>query len=242
MGDGDRSAREYDAMAIDYSAANEDGAFNAYYERPAMIDLLGDVSGRRVLEIGCGAGPLTAWLVDHGAIVTAMDVSASMLALAQQRVGSRAGFHLADVARPLAFAADAEFDVIVASLVLHYLEDWQPVLGEFRRVLKPAGSALFSTHHPAMDWQLHSQDDYFAVKEVSETWTLGSTAHEVTFWRRPLTEITGAIAAAVFIIDRLVEPEPVPELRARNPDVYAWLRRAPQFLFFRLKIAPTGSK
>ena len=240
MGDGDRSAREYDAMALDYTAANEAGAFNAYYERPAMIALLGDVSGCRVLEVGCGAGPLTAWLADQGAIVTAMDVSASMLELARQRVGSAASFHLADAAHPLAFAADAEFDVIVASLVLHYLEDWQPVLGEFRRVLKTDGRILFSTHHPAMDWQLHSPEDYFAVKEVSETWTLGASEHVVTFWRRPLTAITGAIAAAGFVIDRLVEPEPVPELEARDPDAYAWLRSAPNFLFFRLTRSSNG--
>lgn len=235
MGDGERSAREYDSMALDYSAANEEGAFNAFYERPAMIDLLGDVSACRVLEVGCGAGPLTAWLVDHGATVTAMDVSSSMLALAQQRVGPAVSFHLADVAEPLAFAADGEFDVIVASLVLHYLKDWKPALTEFRRVVNPDGYVLFSTHHPAMDWQIHSLDDYFAVKEVSETWTLGSKEFEVSFWRRPLTEISSAIAATGFVIDRLVEPEPVPELRERDVDAYTWLRKAPQFLFFRLR-------
>ncbi|MFA5884036.1 MAG: class I SAM-dependent methyltransferase [Acidimicrobiia bacterium] len=57
-----------------------------------MVSLLGDVAGCRVLEIGCGAGPLTAWLVDHGATVTAMDVSPEMLRLAQQRVGGSADF------------------------------------------------------------------------------------------------------------------------------------------------------
>jgi ubiquinone/menaquinone biosynthesis C-methylase UbiE len=238
MGDGERSAREYDAMALEYSAANLESAFNAYYERPAMIGLLGDVSGCWVLEVGCGAGPLTAWLVEHGATVTAMDVSAAMLGLARQRVGSAASFHLADVSQPLAFAADGEFDVVVASLVLHYLEDWKPVLAEFRRVLKPDGCVLFSTQHPAMDWQVHSRDDYFAVKEVTETWPLGSKEFEVTLWRRPLTEITSAVAAAGFVIDRLVEPEPVPELRERDADAYTWLRRAPHFLFFRLRPSP----
>lgn len=241
MRDGERSAREYDAMAIEYSAANKDSAFNAYYERPAMIALLGDVSERRVLEVGCGAGPLTAWLVDHGAIVTAMDVSPSMLSLARDRVGASATFHLADVAQPLAFAADGEFDVIVASLVLHYLEDWRPVLAEFRRVLESDGSVSFSTTHPAIDWQVHSLDDYFAVKEVRETWTFASKPFEVTFWRRPLTEITSAIADAGFVIDRLTEPEPVPELRERDLDAYTWLCKVPHFLFFRLRPSPLDS-
>jgi len=240
MGDGERSAREYDAMAVPYAAANLEGAFNAYYERPATISLLGDVSGLDVLEVGCGAGPLTAWLVEQGATVTAIDVSSSMLALAMQRVGSAASFHLADAAKPLTFAADGEFDVIVASLVLHYLRDWQPVLTEFRRVLKREGCVLFSIQHPAMDWQVHSPEDYFAVKEVTETWPLGSEEFEVTLWRRPLSAITGAIADAGFVVDQLVEPQPVPELRELDADTYEWLCKVPTFLFLRLRTNPNA--
>ncbi len=56
MRDAERSARQYDAMAADYAADNAESAFNAYYERPAMISLVGEVEGRRVLEVGCGAG------------------------------------------------------------------------------------------------------------------------------------------------------------------------------------------
>ena len=233
--DGERTARQYDAMAVAYAADNADSAFNAYYERPATISLLGDVEGRRVLEVGCGAGPLTAWLVDQGAAVTAVDVSPAMKRLAEERVGHDATILLADLAQPLSFAADATFDLVVASLVLHYLEDWEPPLREFRRVLKPDGAVLFSTHHPAMDWQLHCPDDYFAVKLVTETWLKGSREFEVTFWRRPLTAMTEAISSAGFVIERLIEPEPVPGLRDHDPEAYELLRTKPQFLFFRLR-------
>jgi ubiquinone/menaquinone biosynthesis C-methylase UbiE len=221
-------------MGTAYRAANDEGSFNAYYERPATISLLGNVTGLRVLEAGCGPGALTQWLVDHGAAVTAIDVSPEMVRLAGQRVGDRAQILTADLAEPLTFLADASVDLIVASLVLHYLADWTAPLAEFHRVLTPGGAVVFSTHHPAMDWQLHSPDDYFAVEQVTETWQKGGQPFEVTFWRRPLTAMTAAIGSAGFVIDRLVEPDPSPELRQRHPQDYDKIRTRPRFLFFRL--------
>ena len=234
MKDGDVAARQYDAMAADYAA--DDGAYNAYYERPATIALLGDIDGRDVLEVGCGAGPLTEFLVKHGARVSACDVSAEMVRLARTRVGDRAQFVVASIEEPLTFAEDRRFDIVVASLVMHYVRKWEPVLSEFHRVLRPSGAVVFSTHHPTMDWEL-SPGDYFATKQITEMWRKGSGEFEVTFWRRPLTEMTRSIAAAGFVIEQLVEPMPAPELRERSPRDYANLSTRPQFLFFRLRPA-----
>jgi SAM-dependent methyltransferase len=221
-------------MAPAYGAANEEGPFNSYYERPATIALLGDVRGRRVLEAGCGPGVLTGWLADNGAAVTAVDVSPEMVRLARDRVGDRARIVVGDLCEPLAFAADASVDLVVASLVLHYLADWAGPLAEFHRVLAPRGAVVFSTHHPAMDWQLHSPEDYFAVKQVTEAWTKGGESFDVTFWRRPLVAMTEAISRAGFVIDQLVEPAPAAELRQRDPKSYDKIRMSPRFLFFRL--------
>jgi predicted RNA methylase len=87
-------------MAADYAASNAEDAFNAYYERPAVIAMLGDVAGRRVLDAGCGWGVLAAWLAEHGATVTAFDGSGEMTALARRRLGADADIHVADLARP----------------------------------------------------------------------------------------------------------------------------------------------
>jgi tRNA A58 N-methylase Trm61 len=53
-------------MAADYAASNAKHAYNAFYERPAMIAMLGDVAGRRVPEAGCGSGVLATRLAEHG--------------------------------------------------------------------------------------------------------------------------------------------------------------------------------
>lgn len=68
-----------------YSAETENNMVNAYYARPAILDLAGDVAGRRILDAGCGSGPLSAVLRDRGATVTGIDASAQMLALAKRR-------------------------------------------------------------------------------------------------------------------------------------------------------------
>jgi SAM-dependent methyltransferase len=221
-------------MGAGYGVGNEEGSFNAYYERPATIALLGDVKGLRVLEAGCGPGVLTGWLVDNGAAVTAMDVSPEMVRLTRNRVGDRARVVLADLSERLTLAAEASVDLVVASLVLHYLADWARPLAEFHRVLAPGGAVVFSTHHPSMDWQLHSPEDYFAVKQVTEVWTRDGESFDVTFWRRPLTAMTEAISGAGFVIDQLVEPAPAAELRQRDPKNYDKIRMSPRFLFFRL--------
>lgn len=234
MKDGERTARQYDAMAAEYAAHNAESTYNAFYERPTTITLLGDVAGRSVLEVGCGAGPLTEYLVEHGAVVTALDVSSEMVRLAKARVGNRAKFLVANIEEPLSFASGSSFELIVASLVLHYIKDWESVLREFHRLLRPGGAVVFSTHHPTVDWEF-SPDDYFATKLVTEVWTKGSRDFEVTFWRRPLTAMTKAIASAGFVIEQLVEPQPSPELRERSPRDYADLVTKPRFLFFRLR-------
>jgi predicted TPR repeat methyltransferase len=91
---------DYDSFAEVYSAENEVNLHNAYYERPATLALAGDVAGRRILDAGCGAGPLFAALRDRGAIVTGFDKSAGMLELARRRLGDDADLRVAELGRP----------------------------------------------------------------------------------------------------------------------------------------------
>jgi hypothetical protein len=57
---GPAAVNDYDSFAAAYSAESDAGIINAYYERPAILALAGDVSGRRILDAGCGAGPAAA--------------------------------------------------------------------------------------------------------------------------------------------------------------------------------------
>jgi SAM-dependent methyltransferase len=116
-------ADHYDGFAESYSTDNESNLINGHYERPAMVDLAGDVDGHRILDAGCGSGPLSAALRAKGAVMTGFDSSPAMIELARRRLGADAALRVADLSRPLPFA-DGAFDDVVASLVLHYLPDW----------------------------------------------------------------------------------------------------------------------
>src|SRR4051812_44711857 len=200
---------DYDSFAEAYAAENETGLINAYYERPAMLELAGDVAGRRILDAGCGTGLLSAALRDRGAIVTGIDASAEMLELARNRLGADTDLRVVDLANPLPFPDDT-FDDVVASLVLHYLEDWGPPLTELRRVLTPGGRLIISVDHPFAIHLVHRQAGnempYFETRNWTEDWTMGGHTVPMSFWHRPLHAMTDAFTAAGFRICVISEP------------------------------------
>ncbi len=137
---------DYDQWAEAYATANAEGFFNSWYEKPAMLRLLGDVSGKRVLDAGCGSGPTSVALTERGADVSGFDLSAAMIEIARRSL-PETDLRVHDLAQPLPWK-DATFDNVVASLVLHYLEDWSGPLSEIHRVLAPGGRLLVSVNHP----------------------------------------------------------------------------------------------
>ncbi|MFL1429955.1 MULTISPECIES: class I SAM-dependent methyltransferase [unclassified Nocardiopsis] len=229
------SANDYDGFAEAYAAENENNLQNAYYERPAMLALAGDVSGRRILDAGCGAGPLASALRDRGADVTGIDASAGMLALARRRLGDGADLRVVDLHDPLPFADDT-FDDVVASLVLHYLRDWGPPLAEMRRVLRPGGRLIVSVQHPFVDYVIQNpRPDYSATTSYTDEFTFGGRSVRLTFWRRPLHAMTDAFSAAGFRLATISEPQPDPAARELFPDDFHALSTRLGFLFFVLE-------
>ncbi|MER5390854.1 methyltransferase domain-containing protein [Saccharopolyspora sp. NPDC002686] len=85
---GERVGRDaqYDVFAEEFAEHAEDGFSNAHYDRPACLDLLGDVAGRKVLDAACGPGLYAAELVARGAKVVGCDISERMVELAANRV------------------------------------------------------------------------------------------------------------------------------------------------------------
>jgi ubiquinone/menaquinone biosynthesis C-methylase UbiE len=226
---------DYDEFAEAYAADNEVNLLNGHYERPAMLSLAGDVAGHRILDVGCGAGPLSAALRDRGAIMSGFDVSAAMVELARRRLGEDADLTVADLAKPLPYG-DAAFDDVVASLVLHYLEDWTEPLAELRRVLKAGGRLILSVNHPILYTALNPDGEYFDTVDFSYDAEHAGRTVVYTNWHRPLQAMTDAFTAAGFRISVVSEPPIDPntpdELRPQNMQHPA---RFISFIFFVLE-------
>src|SRR5262245_24378081 len=80
----------YDRMGLSFEQNGADSAYNAHYDRPAVLAALGPVTGRRVLDAACGPGLYLRELLERGAEVTAFDASPVMVSLARQRTAGRA--------------------------------------------------------------------------------------------------------------------------------------------------------
>lgn len=118
--------------------------------READARLLGDVRGRRILEVGCGAAMCSRWLLTQGARPVALDLSAGMLRHARAaaaRTGLGVPLVQADAQR-LPFG-DAGFDIAFTAFgAVPFVADSARVMQEVARVLRPGGRWVFSTTHP----------------------------------------------------------------------------------------------
>jgi SAM-dependent methyltransferase len=197
------------------------------------LALLPAVDKLDVLDAGCGHGWYADWLERHGARVVAVDRSAAMVALAQQRLAGRARVILGDVSNLRGVLADQSFDLVLSSLVLHYEADLAAAFAETARLLRAGGTLVFSTHHPVHDQQSILDPGYLRAELIEEQW--GWLGEKMRYYRRPLRDLTEPLAAAGFVIERICEPTPGEKLKLQDPTGYDRLCRLPVFIFVRAR-------
>ena len=224
---------DYDAIAGRYAGEIDERPWNALYERPTTLALLPAVNSIDVLDAGCGHGWYADWLARHGARVVAVDRSAAMVTLAEARVRDRVRVIQGDVSDLRHVLADQTFDLVLSSLVLHYLTDLSAAFVECARLLRPGGTLVFSTHHPVHDQISLLDPGYLNAELIEEEW--GWLGEKMRYYRRPLRDLTDPLVDAAFVIERICEPTPSEELRLKDPKGYDRLCRLPAFIFVRAR-------
>ena len=127
------------------------GAITEQLQRRLILTLVGDISGRDVLDVGCGDGDLAVELSRRGATVTGIDASPDMIEAARARAkreGPNISFMVGEADR-IPFAAE-RFDVVVAVTILCFVSNVAPVFQEIARVLRPVGE--IAPRPSAVEW------------------------------------------------------------------------------------------
>lgn len=177
--------------------------------------LLGEVSGRDILEVGCGAAMCSRWLVARGARSIAFDLSTGMLRHARDgaaRTGISVPLVQAD-AQHLPFA-DRSFDIAFTAFgAVSFVADSARVMHEVARVLRPGGRWVFATTHP-IRWAfpddpgpagLVASISYFDRSPYVEADAQGTPTY-VEQHRTLGDRVREIVAAGLRLVD-LVEPE-----------------------------------
>lgn len=202
-------------------------------EWPDFKALLPDLTDKRVLDLGCGYGWHCQYAATHGATeVLGVDASEKMLTVARKQTkSSKITYQQSDIET---FTAPNEsYDVVLSSLVLHYIKDFPAVVRKVHDILTPDGTFQFTVEHPIFtaeghqDWIYDEQGNpkYFPVDNYFDEGSrqadfVGSV---VTKYHHTLTTFVDGLLTNGFQIQRLVEPQPAPELR-NLPEMQTSLR------------------
>lgn len=200
-------ASQYDHICDRYiQDVERDDSWNNLYERPFMLRLIADQSPECVLDLGVATGFYSHYFCLRGASVIAVDKSESMLAHVRKRAGERVAVVRADLERGLGFVDTASQNLVMASLVLHYLADWSELVSDIHRVLVPGGRFLISMHHPFSDFLAGKRTDYHRTVLVDDVWGPEDGRYPVRYYSRSLQEVFSQLLGRGLRLARVLEP------------------------------------
>jgi 2-polyprenyl-3-methyl-5-hydroxy-6-metoxy-1,4-benzoquinol methylase len=248
----DEGAAAWEAIADGWAErmrTGTDWARRVLLDKP-HLELVGNVSGKRVLDAGCGEGRFARMLAERGAKVTAIDLSPRMIEHARKIEEENPlgiEYHEGDMCDLSAFESGS-FDVAVAYLSIIDVEDYETAINEIARVLSSGGQFIFSLVHPCFSppvwgWEhrepgtiplrdhdklFRKVDNYFPAAEVRFRMWPTAPAETINY-HRPISEYAHACRAAGFVFRDIIEPTPDPELGERF-DYLKGEFRAPTFV------------
>jgi len=218
--------------------------FNEYLEMPSTLKILGNVKGKKVLDYGCGSGIYTKILVNGGANVKGFDISKEMLKIAikenpdvELKIGS--GYKI---------PFNEKFDIVLASLVVHYMKDWDKMFREVRRVLNNGGVFIFSSDNPVFQasksvkvgskkLKALGMMDYFKNDRKEVSWINPYNNKEiiVPYYHRTYETIIKTIIRNKFEIIDYLDCFPDKKSKRIFSKEYTLYSKVPKFMVFKVR-------
>lgn len=219
---------------------------NETLEKPIIWELLGNISGASILDLGCGDGAFGMDLLQAGCrSYTGLEASKRMLALAEKNLNlPYAQVTWGDIGTWM--YPPAAYDVVLSRLALHYIDELAGVLKNVHQALLPGGRFIFSVEHPVItscnrsrgesgdgqrqDWIV---DDYFSSGRREVMWM----GQRVVKYHRTVEDYFSLLQQANFTVTHLRESRPMPDL-FENESLFERRSRIPLFLFFAAEHGP----
>lgn len=215
---------------------------------PNMLNFMGDVEGKKILDLGCGEGGYSRELTKKGATLISIDCSEKAIEYAKA-LAEKENLkikHFVRNSNDLFDIPSEEFDIVLCSMMLMDCEDFEGTLKEVVRVLKPGGRLFASVLHPCFDGNhdigIGRQGEgidrqvvvmnYFEPKEWEAPLWRGTVP---VIWRHRTMEdyVKTFIKVGLTIVD-LNEPQSSDEV-AKISTAMAWLKKIPLYLYWELK-------
>jgi ubiquinone/menaquinone biosynthesis C-methylase UbiE len=241
-----------------------DDSYHVKVVFPNVLRMLGDVTGKKILDMACGQGIFADKLRDAGASVTGVDIGKELITLAETRNESvkvkgthKITYHVTS-ADDLYMLKDKSFDTVVCILAIQNIENLDKTISEASRVLIDGGTMFLILNHPSFrnpkqtywgyneadDAQYRRVDEYMSESRVKIDMTPGSVKDKkfTVSFHRPLQVYVKALAKSGFAIIRLEEwtshkeSEKGPKQRAENKA----RKEIPMFMCMEAKIGVRG--
>jgi SAM-dependent methyltransferase len=243
-----RNRESWDAYSDEYQAkhgeqlADSGGlAWGTVQIPEAELGVLGDVAGKDILELGCGAAQWSIGLAQRGARPVGLDLSARQLEHARRLMGEAGvDFPLVHGSAESVPLPDASFDIVFCDHGAMTFADPYLTVPEAARLLRPGGTFAFSHHSPieTICWALGAEKvgdrlvlDYFGMHQFEDD--------DEIYFQLPYGEWIRLFRANGFVVEDLIEPRPAADATSsyRDAEELAWARRWPSENIWRLRRA-----
>jgi ubiquinone/menaquinone biosynthesis C-methylase UbiE len=220
-----------------YKSLRESGiTFNDFVEQPAFKSIIANLTDKSVLDLGCGTGHFSMYCVENGASkVIGVDISRNMIEQAEIYNKNEKIDYMCVPIEELNLP-NQKFDLIISSLVIHYIEDYSHLIKKIRGLLKNDGEFIFSTEHPIVtarkemnNWfkdnngsRLHwALDNYQEEGKREEHWWIDG----VVKYHRTISTLINTLIDNGLVIEKIIEPESTPTGLEKMPELINEKRR-----------------